>query len=778
MASGIFGIGTRALLANQSVLDTISHNISNANTEGYSRQEVKLATAGGRYTGAGFYGRGVQVTTVDRTSDPYLVKQMNQATAVSSADQTRLDKLKQLEKMVTTGESGLGYAASQMLNAFVDVSNQPQDTAARQVVLARAEDFATRMRNASDQMESLQAGVLSDMQNSVATVNNIAKALAQVNDQIAKYNGTGQSPNDLLDQRDQLINDLNGYLQVTTLAADDGTVGVFIGGGQRLVLGNQAETLKVQPDEYDSGMGRLYLSSNGSSLQIDDKFLGGGSISGLMKVQNEDIPSARNLIGQLGAALTWRINQQQSYGLDMRNPPQAGANLFSDPAQAMQVLPSANNTSSISAPPVSLTLMDGRQLRAEDYTLRVDPNTPGGLLLTRSSDPSTAISVSNGSVIDGFRIDVTGTLGANDSFKLRPVGQVAAAMNVTLKLTNGIAAASPFVATAAAANKGTASVEQLSVSSTPSNALPPTQLRVVFTSNSGDYNIEFPPGTAIGSGVIDPTQPITYNGFQIAGALNRVPALGETFGQPAPLQVTFTDNLGNYQVEFPPGTAIGSGTWKSGSSISYAGYDLGIRFASTPAAGTQQSVAAPLQITFTSDNGNYDIEYPPGNPISSGVWVQGSPISYNGFDLNLTGVPRNGDRMTVLQTQYVASNNGNAQALLDLRDEDLVGRVINDSNYDGVDDNGLAPSRGANITDAYSQVIGSIGVRVQGAQTSANISQTIESNAKETLTARTGVNLDEEAARMIQFQQAYQAAAKVLQIAQGIFDTLLETARG
>lgn len=777
MASGIFGIGTRALLANQSVLDTISHNISNANTEGYSRQEVKLATEGGRYTGAGFYGRGVRVTTVDRTSDPYLVKQMNLATAVSTADASRLDKLKQLEQVFATGENGLGYAASQMLNAFVDVANQPQDTAARQVVLARAEDFATRMRTAATQLNELQAGVYSDLGTSVARVNSIAQNIAQINDQIAKYNGTGQSPNDLLDQRDQLINDLNGYVQVSTIAADDGTMGVFIGGGQRLVLGNQAETLKLMPDEYDSSQAQLYLSSNGNDLLINNRFLNGGEISGLLRVQNEDIPSARNLLGQMAAAMSWRINQQQSFGLDLRNPPQAGANLFSDPAATMQVLPSSKNTSSLTTPPVTLSLIDGRQLRAEDYTLNADPNNPGTMLLTRSSDPSTSISVTNGSIIDGFRINIDASqLGGQDSFKLRPVGETALGMEVKLKLTNGIAAASPFVATASPANKGSASVAQMSVSSTPDPAQAPTQLKVVFTSNAGDYNIEFPPGTPIATGVLNPTQPITFNGFQLTGALNRVPALGESFGQPAPLQVTFTDNVGNYQLEFPPGNAIATGTWQAGHSISYEGYDLGIRYASAPATGTQQSVAAPLQITFTDDNGHYDLEYPPGTAIASGQWVQGQPISYNGFELSLNGVPKSGDQLSVLQTQYVGANNGNALALLDLRDEDIVGRVIADANQDGLDDNGLAPSRGANITDGYAQIIGSIGVRVQGAQTSANISQTIAANAKETLTARTGVNLDEEAARMIQYQQAYQAAAKVLQIAQSIFDTLLRTA--
>ena len=159
------------------------------------------------------------------------------ATSVAASDQARLDKLKQLEKVFPTGEQGLGYAASQLLNAFVDVANQPQDTSARQVVLARAEDYASRMRTAAEQLVNLQDSVFNDLDNSVQQINNYTAGIAKINDQIAQTMGTGHSPNDLMDQRDQLVNELSGLLQVTTVAAQDGTIGVFIGGGEAFGLG-------------------------------------------------------------------------------------------------------------------------------------------------------------------------------------------------------------------------------------------------------------------------------------------------------------------------------------------------------------------------------------------------------------------------------------------------------------------------------------------------------------------------------------------------------------
>ena len=170
MGSGIFALGTRTMFANSAQLETVGHNISNANTEGYSRQEVSLATENGRYTGAGFFGRGVRIETVSRTADPYLAREANTTASVSAADQTRLEKLKQLEKVFPTGKSGMGYAASQMLNAFVDVANQPQDMSARQVVLSRAKEWVSRVNTAADQLNQMQLGVVSDMETSVARI--------------------------------------------------------------------------------------------------------------------------------------------------------------------------------------------------------------------------------------------------------------------------------------------------------------------------------------------------------------------------------------------------------------------------------------------------------------------------------------------------------------------------------------------------------------------------------------------------------------------------------
>jgi len=649
MGSNILALSTRAMLANTALLQTVSHNISNANTAGYSRQTVELATEGGQFTGAGFFGRGVRVQDVTRSSDQFLARQANANLAASSADQTRLGKLQQLEKIFATGEEGIGYTASQMLNSFVDVANQPQDLSARQVALARAQDLASRMQSAGNQLIDMQAGVLADMKATVSQINDLAAQIADVNQKIAITKGAGHAPNDLLDTRDELIKQLNTKIQVSTVEADDGSVSVFMGGGQRLVLGNQSEELMVQVDDFDATYGRLAVKTPAGSVRLDDAAFTGGSLKGLLQTQDEDIPAAKNQLGQMAAALSWRVNQQQSFGLDLGSPASAGVNIFS--VGAPQVLPSRYNTSSLSTPPVTLTVTDGRELQASDYQMEDDPNNSGAYRITRLSDNTVFDNVTDGTQIDGLTVNITGATGAGDQFLLRPVGNAAINMTRVLDRPTGIAAASPVTGTVTTGNKGTATIGSLSVLAQP--------------------------GT-------------TYNDVQIQ----------------------FTDNLGNY--------------------------------------------------TLTDSTAGVSI---------SGTWQAGSPISYNGWELKLNGVPAANDQMKVSTTRYPGSNNGNALTMLGIRDEDIVGRqrTVNDPS-DPTDD---VVNPGASITTAYSQLIGNVGVTVQSAMTSADISGKLSADSETLLQNKTGVNLDEEAAKMIQYQQNYQAAAKVLQVAQSVFSTLM-----
>jgi flagellar hook-associated protein 1 FlgK len=658
MAS-LLNIGTRAMTANQAVLQTVGNNISNVNTPGYSRQEVQLGTAGGQYTGAGFYGNGVQVQTVVRSSNAFLTREAAITRSQAAADTTLQGQLTQLEKVFTTGSSSIGQAGQEVLNAYADVATQPKDTSARQVVLSRAEEFAARMRSAGSQIETLQAGVNADLRNSVDQVNRLAQQIAEVNQQIASFRGSQHAPNDLLDSRDTLINELSEFVQVTTIGAEDGTLGVFIGGGQRLVLGNQAEKLAVVPDTFDASKSRIGIQESGGVRTLDTSVMqAGGTVAGLLSFQDKDLVDARNMLGQMAAAFAARVNQQQSYGLDLRTPKHYGDALFSEAEP--RVLPASTNATGAAASSVSLAIADATQLQASDY--RLEPTTTAGQYkVTRLSD-NKEYTLANGGTFDGLTLNVTapaGGMASTDKFLLQPVATAAASLQRVLDDPTGIAAASPIVATPATANAGTATVASLALGTAPSGS---------FSS----VNVYF------------------------------------------------------------DGTA--------GSSATYAVY--------------ASSVTLPPSAS--------DV------PLTTGTWSAGSPITFNDganqWQLSLNGVPATGDRISIAPNDYWTTNNGNAAAMLALRDEGFVGRQ---------DLGGGSIAPGQTVTGAYAEAMSDIGVRVQTANGRAEISGSIASEAEAAVSNETGVNLDEEAARLIQFQQSYQAAAKVLQTAQKIFDTLL-----
>lgn len=201
-----------------------------------------------------------------------------------------------------------------------------------------------------------------------------------------------------------------------------------------------------------------------------------------------------------------------------------------------------------------------------------------------------------------------------------------------------------------------------------------------------------------------------------------------------------------------------------------------------PTAVDNTLPAMGARITFGATNADGSMAYTweqldaSGATVSSagGTWRAGSPISSASWgvsqrvqwDLRLTGVPRSGDTVSVAPTVVAGPNNGNAEALLALRDERLVG--VDPSVGGGV-------LTGATITDAWARSIADIGLRVQTGKTAAQTSEAVASRAMTDLKSTSGVNLDEEAARLMQYQQSYQAAAKVLQVAQSVMDMLLRS---
>ena len=650
---GILNIGIQALQASQVALQTAGHNIANVNTQGYSRQRVLLETNGAQFTGGGYIGKGVNIQSIQRNFSAFLTRQATAAGATQSADTVRADKLQLLEGLFPGGASGLGASINDMLNAFSDVASAPTDLTARTVVLTRLDETASRMRAASLQLDDLQSGVTQELTQKATAINSLARSIAAVNGQIARDNGSGQPPNDLLDQRDQLIRDLNQYIQTTSIAADDGTVGVFIGGSQALVLGNTASTVSIVSDDFGQPNAKLAINRNGVAITLNENMLGGGEVPGLLRFQNTDLVEGRNLLGRLTMAITDSVNTQHQLGIDLNGNP--GGNLLTPiTASSFKVAPSTSPANSGTAN-LALGISDSSQFAASDYELAFTSPTSG--TITRRSDgvvisfpqvPATTLPIL--AVIDGISITQGGGAAvAGDRFLLKPFSTPAASISRQFSSPQALAVANPVSGQMGSNNTGSLQQVALTARTNPPSATP-----VVLTF----------------------TGPNTYTR--------------------------------NDEVPVPNATSF---AYTSG----------------TPIEGT----------------------VPATTPLSQ-------------WSVTLQGAPKAGDTYTVNNTMTLSAtgkinyklNSGNATAMMNLRDVPI---------FDG-----------AAMTDGYAGLIAQIGIRAQNASFATQVSTTIATNLEKDRAGVSGVNLDEEAAKLLQYQQAYQAAAKTIQIAQSIFDTLIQ----
>ena len=637
---GLLNVGTRALQANQVALQTAGNNIANVNVPGYSRQRVVLETVPGQFSASGYVGQGVSVQTIQRNFSEFLTRQSTLAASTQSADATRSDKLRQLEGIFAGGPQGLGASISDMMNAFSDVANAPTDMTARTVVLTRIDETASRLRAASQQLDDLQTGVAQELAQKVTTINSLAKSIAAVNEQITRVQGTGQEPNDLLDRRDQLIKELNQYVQTTSIKADDGSVGLYIAGSQELVLGNNASTLAITNDDFgDSRTSKLAVMRSGTPSVIDENMLGGGEVPGLLRFQNSDLNEGRNLLGRLTLATTTAMNDQHKLGLDLDG--NVGGDLFSPTVfgNSNVMIPKVPAVLNTGAATLTLSIADTTKFAASDYEIKYTGATTGNI--TRRSDGAVTAfdtSVTSPINIDGLDIAQAGGAAAGDRFLIKPFTSSASNVTSMFSTPRALAVASPVAATMGTANTG--SLQQVAIAAR-SNPMAAASLGVVLT---------------------------------------------------------FT----------------GSNTYTR------------------------------------SDQGATVYTYTPGQAIEA--TVTGPPLA--DWSVTLQGTPKAGDTLTVNTNLYPTLSAGNATAMMDLRD--------------------VAMFDGAAMTDGYAGLISQIGIRTQSADYAAKVSATIATNVERDRAGVSGVNLDEEAANLLQYQQAYQASAKMIQIAQNIFDTLIQ----
>ncbi|MES9873201.1 MAG: flagellar hook-associated protein FlgK [Candidatus Sedimenticola sp. 6PFRAG7] len=655
----IFGIGTSALLSYQRVLSTVGHNVANANTEGYSRQRVNLSTRTADRTPAGWIGNGVDAVSVQRFYDDFIATQMRGAQTATTEMQTLLQHASRLDNLLADPAVGLDPAIQDFFNALQDVSDNPASASSRQVLLAEGESLASRFVYIDRQYDQLRQDIYQEITNSVTQINTLAANIADVNRAIVKARSeiNHSEPNDLLDQREMLLNDLSKYVNVQNFLQDDGAMNVIIGTGQPLVVGWENAVLSVSPNAANPTSPDIRLSVDGgaSSIIVTDQ-VSSGELGGLLRFREEYLDEGQSQLGKLAVGLVESINAQHVQGIDLLG--QMGGNFY----QPITVsgAPNLSNTGS-GAVSVSFSAADMANLTSSDYQLVYNGGT--SYTLTRLSDgTTTAINSAAIPVVDGFQMAITAGAAIGDSFLLRPTRDAAGEVSLLVSDVNRIAAAG--------------ALRGGEVTDASGNPL-----------NTGDASIS---------------------------AISTSSATG--LGSTTTMTLTYSNSVGPLNA---PGFTI----------------------TSTPALATNYIYYNPA----TESAGK---SFPDGT-----VPGQFDPIG--GASFHIKGTPAVGDAFLAEFNSGGTADNSNALALAGLQNDLLM--------------NGGT----ATFQNVYSQLVSDVGAKTHQAEISFRAQEGLLSSHAQRLAEISGVNLDEEAADLARFQQAYQASAQVIQVANSLFESLL-----
>ncbi|NKB38983.1 MAG: flagellar hook-associated protein FlgK [Gammaproteobacteria bacterium] len=269
------------LLTAQRGLTVTAHNISNVNTPGYSRQEIDISAREASFLGSSFVGNGVEVNSINRVHDLFLTNQLRSSVSAEQEADTFLFMASRIDSMLANESTGLTVSLQNFFNSLQDVSDQPSSIAARQVMLSEAESLASRFQFLDQRLVDLSTEVRTQLGNDIRDVNTLITGISDMNDQIVKAMGQagGQPPNDLLDKRDKLIEDLSAYIGVNVVEQFDGSSNVFVGNGQPLVLGSTSS--RINASESYSGHFDISLTSAFGTADITDH-VKGGSMGGTL----------------------------------------------------------------------------------------------------------------------------------------------------------------------------------------------------------------------------------------------------------------------------------------------------------------------------------------------------------------------------------------------------------------------------------------------------------------------------------------------------------------
>jgi len=656
MSGSLLAIGKTGLYAAQAALATTGHNIANANVAGFSRQTVVQATSAALDTGVGFLGTGTEIAQIKRYSDNFLNAQVRNAQASTSGLESYYGQIKQIDNLLADTTSGLSPAMQGFFKGVQDMAANRASVPSRQAMLSSAETLATRLQDLDSRLGEIRTGVNGEIEASVTAINTYGTQIAKLNEQISNFASSAtRPPNDLLDQRDQVVLELNKFVKASVTPGDNSSLTISIGNGQPLVVGNDSFQLAAMVSPTDLTRMEVGYQVGSKVAVLPDGALSGGKLGGLLEFRTETLDAAQSSLGKIAIGMAFEFNAQHQLGLDQNgNKGQPFFNVA--PAFVGASINNAKGTDANPAAELSAKVTDPSKLKDSDYEVTFNGTNYKVVRQSDNKEVGTVTPGTNGVAtfeVDGVELSFKNNARNKDTFLVRPTIDGAANFKVLANDVSQIAAAAPVLTSMPLTNTGTAKISEGKVSKDFLTTPPTLPVTLAFDETSGNLT-----------------------GFP-AGIVTVVNSKGESS------QVNSTN----------------------------------VKF----------------------DNG--------------------STYSFGGVSVTMTGKPGNGDKFTIAANNSGVGDTRNIAALGELQTKNIF-------------NNGTAT-----LTSSYAQMVSQVGNKTREVQVNAQAGNALLAQAEGAQADVSGVNLDEEAANLIKYQQAYQASSKVMQIAGTIFDTLLSISR-
>jgi len=767
------------LRAYQGALSTVSHNIANVGNEDYTRQRVEIDARNPIRLGNSFFGQGSELSAITRVVDGFVTDNIRGF----ASNLGRLEAFdfyaSRVEGIIADEQSGLMPALDGFFNAMNDVANDPSANAPRVALIGAIENVQQRISTMATELENIEIEINNRISSEISEINVISEQIAEINGVLTTITDAGNQPSDLLDRRDALLRQLSEKITVTVVEQANGNMNVLVGTGQLLVTNASALTLVAQPDERESDKTAIAIQSSAGGVNITQT-LTGGELGGLLDFRDNLLDETQNRLGRTAIGLSESVNALHVQGVDLNGD--AGTNIFSTgssgPLQGQFGGDYLGNGFDVGETVSFNMQFDGRTVAASYTVLAGDTNEDiaTGLLASMNADANVTANVLTGT-----------TLGTTMTFALY-------GSNIKFESAGGPSPVNHNLILSGITDGGLNDAE-LSLSSLGSSSTRSTSGTVTNTSSAafvGPLTQALPNLSNAGTGVVNysitDANALTISDYEVRfdGTDHQVVRLSDN-AQVATIAGAgpFSVNVDGIDISVGGASVLGDSyfirpTKDAATNMSVLINDPARLAMASPVRSTVNvgnlGSASISQATVTdSTNGDLphtvEIFFNPATPgafdvIDRGTtpattlqtnvaYYHGITVSENGWQVQLTGKPLAGDIYTVQNNTNAVSDNRNALAISGLQ-------------LKGVLDGG-----NSTLEQSYNSLVSKVGVVSQQIKINQEVDESLLRNAIEKRESISGVNLDEEAADLIRFQQAYQALSRVISTSQQLFESLI-----